>query len=134
MHNRILLSHKNEILPFLTTWMDLKGIMLSEISQKEEDKCICIKHIIHTYDLTYMWNLKSKTGEQIKQNLCIQRTEWWLWEPLKEGVHTSSCEINRSWRCDVWHGDYSQWYCMHIWRLPGKWIMKQIFIIRKNFL
>ena len=23
---------KNEILPFATTWMDLKGIMLSEIS------------------------------------------------------------------------------------------------------
>ena len=25
---------KNEILPFVTTWMDLKGIMLSEISQR----------------------------------------------------------------------------------------------------
>ena len=24
---------KNEILPFVTTWMDLEGIMLSEISQ-----------------------------------------------------------------------------------------------------
>ena len=24
---------KNEILPFATTWMDLKGIMLSEVSQ-----------------------------------------------------------------------------------------------------
>ena len=29
---------KNEILPFVTTWMDLKGIMLSEISQTEKDK------------------------------------------------------------------------------------------------
>ena len=27
-----------EILPFETTWMDLKGIMLSEISQTERDK------------------------------------------------------------------------------------------------
>ena len=28
-------SHKkNEILPFVTTWMDLEGITLSEISQK----------------------------------------------------------------------------------------------------
>ena len=26
---------KNEILPFATTWMDLEGIMLSEISQKK---------------------------------------------------------------------------------------------------
>ena len=29
---------KNEILPFATTWMELKGIMLSEISQSEKDK------------------------------------------------------------------------------------------------
>ena len=26
---------KNEILPFATTWMDLEGIMLSEISQRK---------------------------------------------------------------------------------------------------
>ena len=29
---------KNEILPFMTTWMDLEGIMPSEISQTEKDK------------------------------------------------------------------------------------------------
>ena len=29
---------KNEILPFATTWMDLEGTMLSEISQTEKDK------------------------------------------------------------------------------------------------
>ena len=26
---------KNEILPFATTWMELEGIMLSEISQRK---------------------------------------------------------------------------------------------------
>ena len=32
---------KSEILPFATTWMDLEGMMLSEISQTEKDKyCI----------------------------------------------------------------------------------------------
>ena len=32
-------SHKKkEILPFVTTWMELEGIMLSEISQIEKDK------------------------------------------------------------------------------------------------
>ena len=29
---------KSEILPFATTWMELEGIMLSEISQSEKDK------------------------------------------------------------------------------------------------
>ena len=28
---------KNEILPFAMTWMELEGIMLSEISQSEKD-------------------------------------------------------------------------------------------------
>ena len=29
---------RKEILPFAATWMDLEGIMLSEISQVEKDK------------------------------------------------------------------------------------------------
>ena len=28
---------KNEIMPFTTTWMDLEGILLSEMSQAEKD-------------------------------------------------------------------------------------------------
>ena len=36
---------KNEMLPFKATWMDLEGIMLSEISQTEKDK-YCIISII----------------------------------------------------------------------------------------
>ncbi|KAF0874559.1 LORF2 protein, partial [Crocuta crocuta] len=39
---------KNEILPFTITWMELEGIILSEISQSEKDK----------YHMTsLMWNL-----------------------------------------------------------------------------
>ena len=30
---------KDEMLPFATTWMALEGILLSEISQTEKDKC-----------------------------------------------------------------------------------------------
>ena len=33
-----LAIRKNEILPFAATWMELEGIMLSEISQSEKDK------------------------------------------------------------------------------------------------
>ena len=48
---------KNDILPFTTIWMDLKGITLSEISQTEKDRQIL-------YDFTYMLNLKDKIHEQ----------------------------------------------------------------------
>ena len=36
---------KKKVLPFVTVWMDLENIMLSEISQSEKDKC-------HTISLT----------------------------------------------------------------------------------
>ena len=39
---------------FGTTWTELEGIMLNEITHVE-------KEIV--YDLTYMWNLKNKTPE-----------------------------------------------------------------------
>ena len=36
---------KNEILPFATTWMDLGGIVFSEISQTKKDE-YCIVSLI----------------------------------------------------------------------------------------
>ena len=44
---------KSEILPFVTTWIDLEGIMLSKISQTEKDKYYMISLM--------MRNLKKKT-------------------------------------------------------------------------
>ena len=39
IHNGILLSHKkNDIMPFIATWMELETPILSEVSQKEKDK------------------------------------------------------------------------------------------------
>ena len=45
---------KNGILPFATTWMELEGIMLSEISQPEKDK---------NHDFAHMRTLRDKTNE-----------------------------------------------------------------------
>ena len=43
IYNGVLAIKKNEILTFATTWMDLQGIMLSEISQTDKDKyCISL--------------------------------------------------------------------------------------------
>ena len=43
---------KNEILPFVTTWMELEGIMLREIREREI-----------AYDFINMWNSRYKTNE-----------------------------------------------------------------------
>lgn len=49
-------------MPFATTWMDLEGIMLCEVSQRKTK-------ILH--GLNSKWNLKNKT----KQNPCGNRVE-----------------------------------------------------------
>ena len=43
---------KNEILPFATMWMELEGIMLSEIRERQL-----------SFDFTHMRNLRYKTDE-----------------------------------------------------------------------
>ena len=48
---------------FVTTWVDLEGIMCKRNKSDRGRK------ILH--DLTYMWNLKKPNSEK-------QRVEWWL--------------------------------------------------------
>ena len=47
-------ERKKELLPFVTAWMELESIMLSEISQAVKGKY---------HDLTYQWNLINKTNK-----------------------------------------------------------------------
>jgi len=70
----------NNILPFATTWIDLEGIMLSEIRQRE-------RQIL--YVITYMWNLKSKQTSKYNKNETesqICRTNLWLQAGRGKGV------------------------------------------------
>ena len=46
-----LAVNKKEVLPFVAVWIDMKDIILSEISQSG-------KQI--PYDFTHMWNLMNK--------------------------------------------------------------------------
>ena len=62
-------TKKKEILLFGTTWMDLPGITLSEISQTE-------RQIL--YDFTSMWILKTTTTTKnlIENRLVFLRGGW----------------------------------------------------------
>ena len=57
---------RNDIFPLTTTWIDLKGIMLSEISQREKDKysMISLIHEIETAQQTSEYN-KKETDSQL---------------------------------------------------------------------
>ena len=46
---------KNKIMPFSAMWMELRTLILSEVSQKEKV----------SYDITYIQNLKYGTNELI---------------------------------------------------------------------
>jgi len=69
---------KKKILPFVTK--DLEGIMLSEIKSDRKKQIPC--------DVTYTWNLTTKTNKQLK-NLILEK-DWrfnlWLPEAREQGV------------------------------------------------
>ena len=46
---------KNEIMPFIATWMDLEIITLHKLNRERQI----------SYDITYMWILKNDTNELI---------------------------------------------------------------------
>ena len=55
VYNGILLSIRNDRYPpFASTWMELEGIMLSEVSQSEKDK---------HYGLIHLGNIKDSERE-----------------------------------------------------------------------
>jgi len=64
-----LAMRNEEILPFLTTWMKLEGIILSKISQTK-------RQIL--YDIACMWSLKIKLRN--RENRLVVARGWDGWE------------------------------------------------------
>ena len=75
-YSGILICHKkNEIMPFVATWMDLDIIMLSEVSQTEKDKYHMISLMYgilrekkKRYKWTYLQNLNGITDVENKHD------------------------------------------------------------------
>ena len=42
----------HEVLPFTITWVDIEGIMLHKVRERQL-----------SYDLTHVWNFRNKTNE-----------------------------------------------------------------------
>ena len=74
-----LVIKKNEIMPFVTTWMDLEIIMLSEVKSDWERQILYI---------TYTWNLNNNANELIYKTEIdsqTQKTNSWFTKGEREG-------------------------------------------------
>ena len=65
-------TNKNEIMPFVATWMDLQIIVLSEVSQKQKDKYL--KSLVYGIKNTTQMNLstKHKQAQKYREQHCCQ--------------------------------------------------------------
>ena len=75
----------NKILPFATMWIDLEGIMLTEISQTEnKDKYHMILHICRSKKLDK--KIKTKLIYNREEIGKYQRGRGWVGEKGEQGV------------------------------------------------
>ena len=85
----------NEILPFVTTWMDLESIMLNKISQTKQDKYHMISLIYGTLK-TNKQNKKTTENKLIDTEniLMVARWEGVLGMGKKgKGVKSTYCQL-----------------------------------------
>ena len=91
-------------MPFATTWMDLEGIMLSEISQRKTNT-VCYQLYVE---------YKEKNRSRLIQRTNRWLSEWWvsgdMGEIDKRGLTSTNFQlkVNKSWQCNVQHREYSQ--------------------------
>ena len=63
---------KNEILPFATTWMDLEGIILSELNWTEKNKYCMFSFICG------IWKIETNECSKTETDSQMQRRNQWL--------------------------------------------------------
>ena len=88
---------KNEIMPFAATRMQLEILILSEISQTEKDK---YHMILFIYGL---FSLKAKLINTENKLAGVGGSVRWV----KEAKRYKLPATNKSWGCNLQHGDYS---------------------------
>ena len=72
---------KNKIMPFAATWMDLKIIILSEVSQTKTNIIWYHSFMESNFLKNDINELTYKTDSQIlKTNLIVTKGEMWVWE------------------------------------------------------
>ena len=81
---------KKEFLQFVTTWVDLEGIMLSKISQREKDRYCVISHMCKKTELI-----------ETESRLVVARGEVGEMGEGYQKVQTSNYKINKFWECNV---------------------------------
>ena len=75
-HNVYSATKKNEMLPFATTWIDLQGIMLSEISYIEKDKYCMIFLYVESKKYNKPLNItKKEAGSDTENKLVVSSGE-----------------------------------------------------------
>ena len=69
-------ERKKELLPFVTAWMDLENIMLSEVSQAVKDKYHVISPINGTSSTKQTSKQNITRDIKIKNKLTVMRGRW----------------------------------------------------------
>ena len=80
---------KKEILPFVTTWINLEDIIISEISQSQKEKCCMIALI---------WDIKNSQIHKSRTQNVVAR----IWEEGNSGVGVQMIQSYTRWTSFPW--------------------------------
>lgn len=92
-------SHIKEKPEFETAYVDLDGIMLSDVSQTVKDRYCVISLTCGIY--------KTKSNHRCRNRLMVARGQRCKNGKDSQKICTSKCKMNESYVCNIKHCDYS---------------------------